>query len=137
MTTRTDEKGQGLVEMALILPVFILLIMGIFDLGRGILAANTAAEAARQGARYAVTFPSDTAGIQNAATTAAYGLTLSASTPISISEPSGACIGNPVTVTVTGTFVPVTPLISTFTGSSGITIVRRTTMLIQSPGTGC
>lgn len=46
-------RGQSLVEFALILPVVLLLIFGILDLGRGVYAYNTVANAARQGARVA------------------------------------------------------------------------------------
>ncbi|HVC35001.1 MAG TPA: TadE family protein, partial [Chloroflexota bacterium] len=60
---RKKQRGQALVEMALVFPVFILLVMGILDLGRAVWQANTMAEAARQGARYAITAPSDCTGI--------------------------------------------------------------------------
>ncbi|MBI3970521.1 MAG: pilus assembly protein [Chloroflexi bacterium] len=48
-----DKRGQGMVEFALILVPFFLLVLGIFDLGRGIyqqhLLSNAAREAARAG----------------------------------------------------------------------------------------
>lgn len=43
-----------MVEFALILPVLLLLLMGIFDFGRFILAYNTVSDAARDGARVAI-----------------------------------------------------------------------------------
>ena len=49
-----ERRGQSLVEFALILPVFILLLVGIFDLGRAVYAYNTINNAARQGARLAI-----------------------------------------------------------------------------------
>jgi Flp pilus assembly protein TadG len=55
MSRRRDRSaGQSLVETALILPVFMLLLMGIVDVGRAVFAYNTVGEAARQGARVAV-----------------------------------------------------------------------------------
>lgn len=51
---RARERGQALVEFALIFPVFILLLFGILDLGRAIYAYNTVADAAREGARVAI-----------------------------------------------------------------------------------
>jgi Flp pilus assembly protein TadG len=45
--------GQSLAEFALVLPILVLLIFGIVDLGRGVYAYNTIANAARQGARVA------------------------------------------------------------------------------------
>lgn len=47
------DSGQSLTEFALILPLLILLLFGIVDLGRGIYAYNTIANAATQGARVA------------------------------------------------------------------------------------
>lgn len=47
-------RGQSLVEFALILPIFVLLLVGIFDFGRAIYAFNTINNAAREGARLAV-----------------------------------------------------------------------------------
>jgi Flp pilus assembly protein TadG len=49
----TREDGQSLPEFALVLIPFLLLLLGIFDLGRGIYTYNAAAEAAREIARVA------------------------------------------------------------------------------------
>jgi len=49
-----DRRGQGLVEFALVFPIIILILFAIFDLGRGVYAYNTIANAARVGARVAV-----------------------------------------------------------------------------------
>ena len=51
---RRSERGQGLVEFALVFPVFILLLFGILDLGRAVYAYNTIGDAAREGARVAI-----------------------------------------------------------------------------------
>ena len=47
-------RGQSLVEFALVLPVFLLCMFGIIDLGRVIWANNALANAAREGARFAI-----------------------------------------------------------------------------------
>src|SRR5919106_6086289 len=47
-------RGQALVEFALVLPIFILLLVAIFDLGRAVFAYNTLTNAAREGARIAI-----------------------------------------------------------------------------------
>lgn len=52
--TRRDSRGQSLVEFALIAPIFFLLLIGLFDVGRAIYAYNTVNNAARQGARLAI-----------------------------------------------------------------------------------
>jgi hypothetical protein len=54
MTRRDRSRGQAMVEFALVIPVFILLMVGIFDLGRVIWVNDTLSTAAREAARYAI-----------------------------------------------------------------------------------
>ena len=49
-----SRRGQALVEFALVLPIFILLLVGIFDFGRAIYAYNTISNAAREAVRVGV-----------------------------------------------------------------------------------
>lgn len=49
-TERT--RGQSMVEFALTLPIFLLVIFGLIDLGRAVYVNNSLAEAARDGARH-------------------------------------------------------------------------------------
>lgn len=49
-----SDYGQSLVELAFVLPLFLMLIFGLIDLGRGIYALNTVSNAARIGARLGV-----------------------------------------------------------------------------------
>jgi len=51
---RSGERAQGLVEFALVLPVFLLILFGIFDAGRLIVTYNALANSARAGARVAI-----------------------------------------------------------------------------------
>jgi Flp pilus assembly protein TadG len=51
---RNRSRGQGLVEFALIFPVLILILFGVFDFGRAIFAYNTLANASRAGVRVAI-----------------------------------------------------------------------------------
>jgi hypothetical protein len=51
--SRSSSRGQTLVEFALILPVFILILVGIFDGGRLVFAYHTVNNAAREGGREA------------------------------------------------------------------------------------
>lgn len=50
---RRHSRGQALVEFALVFPLIVLLLFGVFDLGRAIYSYNTIANAARLGARIA------------------------------------------------------------------------------------
>jgi Flp pilus assembly protein TadG len=47
------SRGQSLVEFALVLPVFMLLLFGLIDMGRYVYMNSTLSQAAREGARVA------------------------------------------------------------------------------------
>lgn len=51
---RTDDGGQSLVEFALVVPLLLLIITGLFDVARATWQENTLAYAAREGTRYAI-----------------------------------------------------------------------------------
>lgn len=53
-TAPRESRGQTLVEFALILPIFVLLLVGVFDLGRGIFAYSTINNAAREAVRLGI-----------------------------------------------------------------------------------
>ena len=49
-----SPRGQALVEFALVLPLLVFLIVGLFDLGRAVYTYNSIANAARTGNRVAI-----------------------------------------------------------------------------------
>jgi len=51
---RRPPEGQALVEFALVFPVVLLLILGLFDVGRLVFVYNGLTNAAREGARLAI-----------------------------------------------------------------------------------
>jgi hypothetical protein len=53
-STVPNDRGQALVETALVLPLLLLLIVGLFDVGRAVWLSNTLATAVREGSRYGV-----------------------------------------------------------------------------------
>lgn len=52
--TRSNERGQALVEFALLLPVVMLILIGIVEFGRAWQAKQTLTDVAREGARLSV-----------------------------------------------------------------------------------
>jgi Flp pilus assembly protein TadG len=52
MDDRRRQKAQALVELALALPVLMVLVAGVLELGRGYAFAMETSDAARDGARY-------------------------------------------------------------------------------------
>ena len=55
-----DQSGAAMVEMAIVMLVFMSLIMGVVDFGRGIAAFSTISHAAREGARAAAYYDTST-----------------------------------------------------------------------------
>jgi Flp pilus assembly protein TadG len=51
---RREDGGQALIEFALVVPIILLVITGLFDLARATWQENTLAYAAREGTRYAI-----------------------------------------------------------------------------------
>jgi Flp pilus assembly protein TadG len=54
MSVDRNERGQSLVEFAVILPILVLLLVGIFDLGHVVWTNDALSNAAREAARYAI-----------------------------------------------------------------------------------
>ncbi len=52
-----SSRGQALAEFALILVVLMLIVLGIVDLSRAVYIRSVVANAAREGARYAIVHP--------------------------------------------------------------------------------
>lgn len=101
MITSKKEKGQELIEFAILLPLLLLIAFGVLDLGRIFHVAITITNASREGARYGTFFPADAAGIIAATQAEALnsGIDLSSS-PIIVECPSGCASGLPIRVTV-------------------------------------
>lgn len=62
--TQSRQHGAAIVEFAIVLSAFLLLLLGIIEMGRVLFTFNSAAEATRRGARIAVvTRPADFATV--------------------------------------------------------------------------
>jgi hypothetical protein len=127
---RHAQRGQALVEFSLAVIPFLILLMGIFDLGRGIYMMNGTSEAAREISRVTIVHPSDTSGnIGLSADTAAViaqqrslipGLTINPAVDITcvdafdqVMDPCETGV-HFIKVHVTAPFQPITPLVSAF-----------------------
>jgi hypothetical protein len=51
---RSSSMGQGLAEFALVIPIFLIVFLAIFDLGRVVWANNALSNAAREAVRFAI-----------------------------------------------------------------------------------
>ena len=125
---RSSGRGQTLVEFAIVIPLIMVVLLGLFDLGRGVYAYNTLAQAARQATRTAIV-DQTVADVRTAAIDYAPTLGLattnvdvcfnkSSSTHTKFSSTTDNCpqstrvIGCLAIVRTTFTYTPMTPVIS-------------------------
>jgi Flp pilus assembly protein TadG len=97
LAVKGNARGQSLVEMAIALPVLLLILLGTIDLGRVFFDYIGLRNATTEGATYAARDPTDTSGITTAVTDSG----VPSGTTVSVST-TGACTtaGGTGTVTV-------------------------------------
>jgi Flp pilus assembly protein TadG len=116
---RRGDSGEALLEMALVLPILLVLSMGMLDFGRAFHAKSAIDQAAREGARVAVlSQPPDAAAAQArvADVLSANGIVGAPPATVSAVDP----VTNTVTVTVTYSFKFVTPGLFQLVGASAL-----------------
>jgi Flp pilus assembly protein TadG len=125
------ERGVALVEMALVLPLLIMLLMGSFDFGRAVYIRTALANAARDGARFAIVDPRNTTCIKTVAARYSSLANLTAS-DVTVTPPGTIDLGQPITVAVQSVYRPITPLIASMIGASSMTLRANATMQIRN-----
>ena len=141
-----DDRGQAIIETALILPILVILLVGIFDIGRIVLTSSTLNAAVREATRFAIvhgelsssptgpgsatyTAPSTDTAINAIVQQYAVGV----NTPLTIQStwPDGdANRGHRVVVAVTTPFTPI--LSSAFLGGGlSVTLRASSTLVIE------
>ena len=131
---RARSRGQSLVELALVLPVLLLLVLAAVDLGRIFFARIAVTNAAREGAyeaSYRGTFVANSGCSATNSVMCAILNEAQSSLTIAPSDVSWSCsnaggcapggYGDRVTITVTGHFELLTPILSAFFGGSNVT----------------
>jgi Flp pilus assembly protein TadG len=134
----SKSRGQALLEFALVLPVLLIALLGLIDVGRGIFAYNSVSEAARNGARVAIVNQIQ-ADICEVGASRAVGLGLptgcvsSNAAGITVAPGAGCspmklnCL---MSVTAKYDFVPITPLIGQILGP--IRVASTSTVPVES-----
>lgn len=125
----TSQKGQALVEMALVLPLLLMLLFGVADFGRIFHAYLTLDHAGREAARLASVDGSDS-DIQSTITTDTAGLDPSKLTvTLNPTGASNRASGTDVTVTLSYTVDFLTPLLDNML--KPITLTDKTVMRVE------
>lgn len=106
MKERMSQRGQSLVEFTLLLPVLMVLLLGLLDVGRLYYAYVAVTDAASEGANYGARNPSDTTEIKARASMATEGLVEVSPDDVTITSSSDL-----ITVTVTYDHSLLTPFI--------------------------
>ena len=116
MTRRVSSRGQSLVETALVLPILLILLMGIFDFGRAIFAFNAVSNSAREAVRVAIVNQNGTA-VEEEAKRSAIGLDPSQiDVTFGIPDCGTVLIGCTAQVTVDHEWTAITPIIGNLIG---------------------
>ena len=142
-TSARRSRGQALVEFALIIPVFLLLLVALFDLGRAVFAYNTLTNAAREGARIAIV-NQDTTSIVNRAKSQTAIVELDAPNvtinfyrtkldgTADLTDPCDlVAVGCLAVVKFEATYRPITPIISNILFGSGVTFVAKSVLDVE------
>jgi Flp pilus assembly protein TadG len=145
-TRRQEAGGQSLVEFALVLPLFLVLVIAITDIGLGVFAYNSITNAAREGARLAIVnqdVASITARAESQARVArapavtvnfyeaAADGTPDTSTTCPIGSATYIAVGCLAVVTFAGDYEPITPLIASIAFGGGVTFTAETVLPVE------
>jgi len=135
--------GQGLVEFALVIPIFLLLFVALFDFGSAVFTYNSLTNAAREGARLAIVnqdTPSVTARAEHQVSIAeinAPNVTVNFyqqatdGTPDLSSTCSPAAVGCLAVVSFEATYHPLTPVIGRILFPSGVTFTAKSILTVE------
>lgn len=131
LSPRPRRRGQSLVELALIMPIILIIMASVFDIGRVLDASIVLTNAARVGARFGANHPtwydSIRARVVDFANDSGMNFTGVRLTGSNVVVSSGVMPGTPVVVTITYD-VPLT--FGRAIGVNSIRIVRRAEMMI-------
>jgi Flp pilus assembly protein TadG len=111
-----NSEGASFVELALVLPLFMLIFVPAIDIGRAIYASIEVASAAQAGAAYGIQNPTDVSGMQSASTAGASnisGVSATATYGCECSDGSSASSSCTTTPTCTYNYVNYVDVVAT------------------------
>jgi hypothetical protein len=140
---RRGSRGQGLVEFALVFPVFILLVVAAIDVGKGVFAYNSITNGAREGARFAIVNQDVASIVQRTiaqtsiAETATPNVTVTFKKSAPNADPSLNANCSPVgfgcvaIIRFESTYTPMTPIIRNILFPTGVTFVATSAEVVE------
>ena len=135
----TNERGQSLAEMALMMSFLLILLVGVVDLGRGFFVYLALRDAAQEGALFGSTDPTNNADIEARVRNSSSLLENisadpNANTNVVISIDGSACTGGGITVRVSYDNFPITmPFLGSLIGRQTVPISTAITDTILNP----
>jgi len=120
------QRGQDLMEYALVLPIMLLILMSILDLGRVVYVYSSLHNSVRDGARYGIISPTDAAGIESVVFDKAVGLD-PADLVVSVVQPNQEIIQ----VGATYQFTAVSPVVAALIGGNPWEVGSQATMRVE------
>jgi Flp pilus assembly protein TadG len=137
------SRGQAIAEFAIVIPLFLLLLVGLFDLGRAIFAYNTLTNAAREGARTAIVNQYQPSIVQRAKNSTAIVELNDPSVTVNFyqTKPDGTpdttrtcalvAVGCLAVVSFEATYQPITPIISNIIFKNGVTFTAKSILSVE------
>jgi Flp pilus assembly protein TadG len=134
--TRPKEKGQSMVELALMITILMVLLAGTVDLGRAFFTWLAMRDAAQEGASYGTIEPTDNAELRDRVWDNLEQVVTDPINDISVNPTvtGGSCMGGTIQVDVVYPDFPLTmPFLGTILGSQTITITATVQDTILTP----
>jgi Flp pilus assembly protein TadG len=137
------ELGQALVEFALVIPIFLLVFVSLFDIGSAVFTYNSLTNAAREGARLAIVNQDPASITQHAENAVAIAeidvpnvtVNFYQSKPDGTPDTSSTCtpvaVGCFAVVSFQATYHPLTPIIGSFLFTNGVTFTATSVLSVE------
>lgn len=117
-----QRKGQSLVEVALVLPVLLMLMLGLLDLGRAYYTMVSLRDAADEGAMYASIDPENVEEIRRRTAGATPQLVVIDTADVTVEQPTLIESGQGITVTAEADVVLFTPFVHGLVSGGSLTL---------------
>lgn len=141
---RERTTGQSLVEFALVIPLFLVFVFAIFDLGRAVFTYNSITNAAREGARLAIvnqdlnTIKVRAKGqaaiaetTDPSVTVAYYEMTAEGEADTTRTCPTPVPVGCAAVIGFESTFYPLTPILGQMIFGGGVTFKAQAIVPVE------